>query len=106
MPRPKKARQFNGAILAENLYPDSRERIGKWRYCRPNGTFKTFDAVDVAQANQIAQHNNKSRDQMSTARGKTTNGTLAAYIPEYIEHRQSQSPDLLTKKAGATENMP
>ena len=97
MARPKKKRTFDGVVLANNLYADSRKRIGYWRYCRPDGTFKTFPASDVAQANKIAEHNNLSRDKMSTARGQSTRGTLTAYIPEYIAYRESQSPDLKDK---------
>ena len=94
MAAPKKQRTFEGVVLADNLYKDNKGRVGYWRYFRPNRTFKTFPAGDVHLANKIAEHNNLSRDQMPKKTNSTINGTLAAYVDDFILHRETQNPNL------------
>ena len=98
----KKQRTFEGVVLAVNLYPDARGRVGYWRYSRPDRTFKTFPAGDVHLANKIAEHNNTLRDLAPTKKPPNTNGTLAAYIDEFILYREAQNPNL--KEAGSWRN--
>ena len=98
----KKQRFFDGILLAENLYEDSRKRVGYWRYRRPDRSFKTFSASDVFLANKIAEHNNTLRDPTPTKNNPNTNGTLAAYIDEFILYRETQNPNL--KEAGSWRN--
>ena len=97
MARPKKQRTFEGVVLADWLYADSRCRAGYWRYRRPDMSFKTFPASDVHQANKIAKHNNLSRDLMPVVSDPSIRGTLAAHLPEFILHRETQSPVLISK---------
>lgn len=97
MARPKKQRIFEGVVLTDHLYADSRGREGYWRYCRPDETFKTFPAGDVHLANKIAEHNNLSRDQMPKKAELTTKGTLAAHVDDYILDQESKSPSLVEK---------
>ena len=94
MARPKKQRTFEGVVLADNLYADNKGRAGYWRYFRPNRTFKTFPASDVHLANKIAEHNNATRDQMPKTNSPSAKGTLAAFVGEFILHRETQSPNL------------
>ena len=94
MARPKKQRTFEGVVLADHLYKDNKGRAGYWRYCRPDGTFKTFPASDVHLANKIAEHNSASRDLMPKANNPSDRGTLAAYVGEFVLHREIQSPNL------------
>ena len=97
MAPPKKQRTFDDVVLAVNLYPDSRGRVGYWRYRRPNRTFKTFPAGDVHLANKIAEHNNTMRGAIPTKKHPNVNGTLAAYVDDFILHREAQDPSSVDK---------
>ncbi|SEG14004.1 tyrosine-type recombinase/integrase [Marinobacterium lutimaris] len=98
MVRPKKDRFFNGIKLEDNLYPDNRGRDGHWRYMRPDGTFRHFNAETTEAANQIASHNNARRENYTGPKKRGSQfGTLAHYVDEFIDHREEQSPDLKAK---------
>ena len=60
--RPKKPRFLDGVQLADNLYPDPRKRPGFYRYCRPDGSMRTFQAPTVLEANASAEAANIDRD--------------------------------------------
>ena len=52
--RPKKPRFLDGVQLADNLYTDCRSAPGKYRYKRSDGSFFTFKAATVLEANASA----------------------------------------------------
>jgi hypothetical protein len=95
--REKQQRFFDGILLAENLYKDSRNRDGYWRYRRPDRTFKTFPAGDVHLANKIAEKNNALRDQIPKKNELSIKGALAAHVDDYISDQELKSPSLLEK---------
>lgn len=100
MARPKKTRYVNGVKLEDNLYPDNRGRSCYWRYKRPDGTFRHFTAETVDAANYIARYNNERRDSHSPAKPAGNKlGTLAHYVDDFISYRETQSPDLTTKRS-------
>ena len=101
MSRPKKDRFVDGVKLADNLYEAARPQPGKYRYRRPDGTYKTFTADTVHLANAIAEKANKERDTY-VPKPKGTNRSrtmLSAYIQEYIEAREDESPELKDKRS-------
>ena len=99
MPRPIKPRYYEGVLLAENLYTHNSKRPGHWRYKRPDGTYKGFEAKTVHEANEIAAYNNARRENYTKVAKAKKLGVLAAYVPEYIEEREKLSPDLALKQS-------
>jgi integrase len=102
MGRPRGPRYYNGVRLVDNLYADNKQREGKWRYRRPNGSAKIFDAETVHQANEIAEHFNAmlaegvQLPEPEPEPGPTP-GSWGWLIEHYIEWRELQNPSLLTK---------
>ncbi len=97
MARPKKVRIFDGVELADNLYLDSRGRHAYWRYKRPDGSFKIFEAATVLQANQIAKFNNENAEQMGGGKYIKRKGLLTGLVQDYIKYREQSSPSLKDK---------
>lgn len=98
MVRPKKARFVDGVQLADNLYPDNKGRKGHFRYLKPDGTFKHFVAESVHEANKSAESANDRRDAYGSVKKKKPNQTImSAYVEDFIEYRQIDSPGLKKK---------
>ena len=99
-PRPRKPRVVDGVELVENLYPDNRARPGRWRYRRPDGTWKVFQAATVQEANRFATANNAARGHyVPVPPDKPQLGYLLYYIPHYIDWRETQDPSLKSKRS-------
>ncbi|MEO1082430.1 MAG: tyrosine-type recombinase/integrase [Pseudomonadota bacterium] len=93
MARPRKHTGY-----VENLYRDCRNREGYYRYRRPDGSFKLFQAPSLAEANRIAEANNARRDEPRLA-VPLNRAELAFHIPEYIAYRQKQDAKLEHKSS-------
>lgn len=100
MARPKKPRYFNEVELPPNLYVDVRKREDYWRYQKPNGSFKTFqatleDAVRLATEANLIRHGH-----LDLIPKKPPNRTSFAFlVGNYIEWRESYDPSLTTKQS-------
>lgn len=100
MVRPKKARFIDGVQLEENLYPDTRGRSGHFRYLRPDGTFRYFQAESVHQANAAAKQANENRDEyVPKERARTGLTMMGGYVEDFIESREIDSSELKTKES-------
>ena len=101
MVRPKKVRTVDGIVLADNLYTDPKGRPGRYRYKRPDGTFRGFPAATPMAANRIAEDANKLRDQVPIKKkdGKPGRDQLSYYTPKYIAYRESVDPKLKGKSS-------
>lgn len=98
--RPKKPRYQDGVLLADNLYPDPRRRLGYWRYHRPDGRFKTFQAASVAEANRQAEEANAVREHYTPAeRPIPKRDQLAFHVPLYTHYRERLNPQLSSKQS-------
>lgn len=98
MVRPKKPRFIDGIALADNLYPDNKGRQGHYRYLRPDGTFKHFNADTLAKANDLAEKANSNRSAADKHKKPRKGLTmLGGYIEEYIEYREYTSPTISAK---------
>lgn len=98
MARPRKPRLVDGVVLADNLYPDARKRPCFYRYRRPGGTDKTFQADTPMEANSIAESNNARRTD-PLAFSAASRETLSFHIPRFIEYRERQDQKLLKKQS-------
>jgi len=87
-------REFGGVPLADHLYPDSRGRVGYWRYRRPDRTFRTFRAADVHEANAIAEDGNRRR-----ALSLLDRSSMAYAVARYVEHAERLRPSLRAKES-------
>lgn len=96
MARPKKPRVLDGIVLVDNLYPDPARRIGVYRYLQPAGTFKTFRAESVEEANALAADANSNRD-YEPVLSKIPRESIAYQIPLYINWRQAQDKRMVGK---------
>lgn len=100
MARPRKPREVDGTLLADNLYTDPKKRHGYWRYVRPDGSSRTFQAKTVAEANRIAESNNVRRNEPRyTGAGNPARDSLLYHIPEYVKYREKQDPKLKAKQS-------
>lgn len=84
--------------LAPNLYRDPRGRANYYRYKKPDGSFKTFQAPSLAEANQAAEDAN-SRRHLAVEGKETGRNSLAYLVPRYIEYREEQDPKLTSKSS-------
>ena len=102
MARPRKPRIVDGVQLADNLYPDPRGRPGYWRYRRPDGSNKIFQALSAEEANRLAEEANRLRDTVTpTFTMKRTPGRemLAYHAPLYVAYRERLDPSLAGKES-------
>jgi integrase len=96
--RPKKTRLVDGIPLVDNLYKDPKGRVGYYRYRRPDGTFKTFSAETVDQANETATEANGLRGQdLPVERKIPKRDNLAYHVPIYIAYQEKINPELKSK---------
>ena len=94
MPRPTKHRLHQGQPLPDNLYPDSRKREGYWRYRKPDGKYRTFQA-SYEDAVRLATDANKHRDKATQLNRKVPDrSTLSFHIERFIDWRESYDPSL------------
>lgn len=98
MPRPIKQRLVDGVVLSDNLYSDPRGRPGYYRYKRPDGSFKTFQAPTPEDANRQADEANAVRDMQPIAT-PSSRDSLAYQIPLYIQYREKQERRLVGKRS-------
>lgn len=99
VPRPKKPRLFEGTVLADNLYPDNKKRYGYWRYLRPDGSFRTFTAGSVEEANEKAEDANANRDTYTPKKPEKNRQSFAFHLPYYFEEREEDDPGLKKKQS-------
>lgn len=100
MPRTRKPRFIGGVQLAENLYTDSRGREGYWRYLRPDGTYKGFQATSVEEANKLADEANLRRDEaMRLPEKKLRREELSYWVQKYCDYEERQHPSLKEKES-------
>jgi len=98
--RPKKPRFIDGVQLADNLYPDNKKRAGRYRYKRPDGSYKGFATESVEEANMIAEDANSKRHiDLPVERRTPLRDQLAFHVPQYIEYQEKINPDLKRKKS-------
>lgn len=95
--RPKKPRHFDGVRLADNLYPDNKKRQGYWRYRKPDGRFKTFQAASAHEANRLAEEANGQRDTYSVRKKLPERHQTIFHALAYIEYRERINPGLKHK---------
>ena len=98
MARPRKPRVMDGIVLENYLYPDRKKRHGYFRYLRPDGSYKTFQAPSVAEANRLAAEANESRHLESVV-ARIPRESIAYQIPSYISWRESQDKKLIGKES-------
>lgn len=84
--------KITGRPLPVNLYNDARGAPNKYRYKRPDGTYKTISA-DYEHACQVADEANKLRD--SSAHSSRS---IAFWVEEYIKWMVGQDPTLQRKR--------
>lgn len=100
MNRPRKPRLIDGVQLVDNLYPDNKGRRGRYRYRRPDGSWKTFQAASVEQANRAAEEANATRDTWRPMPKKDhRRGHLPYYVDQYMTWREQTDPSLLEKRS-------
>lgn len=99
VPRPKKPRFFDGVTLADNLYPDSKKRYGYWRYVRPDGSSRTFNAETVGEANAIAEEANANRDSYVPKKPGKDRTSFEFHLTYYFEEREEDDPKLKQKQS-------
>lgn len=79
-----------------NLYPDTRKREGHWRYRRPDGTFKSFQATE-AKAITLALEANASAEQMPQKISPAS--SIQIWVGKFIEYRERLDPALAGKQS-------
>lgn len=79
-----------------NLYRDPRGREGYYRYRRPDGTFKTFQAESDEQAQEWAADTNATRHVPREQR-ELLRTELAFHVPRYIAYREREDQGLEEK---------
>lgn len=100
MARPSKPRFYNGVELPPNLYLDSRKRTNYWRYLRPDGTYKIFQA-SLEEATRVAIEANVLRTEFTptAVRKIPARNSLAAITLKYIAWRESYDSTLARKQS-------
>lgn len=97
MGRPPKPRIVDGVELPPNLYLDPKKRAGYWRYIRPDGTEKIFQA-ELPEAVRLANEANAMADGLAKRKqAPPTRDSLARYVEEYIIYREGMAPKLKAK---------
>ena len=94
-----KQRYHNGILLAENLYPDNKGRVDRWRYKNPK-TKKWANIptpMTVEEANQLAEQSNQMIDDGFYDTHIPPAERLSNYIGEYIRYQESLDPSLCNK---------
>lgn len=84
--------QHTGGELPANLYNDPRGRSTHYRYKKPDGKFNTFKAT-YSEAVAKAAKANSVRGVVPTNRY-----SLGFWSGEFLEHLESQNPELVAKK--------
>lgn len=97
-----KKRYYNGVPLVDNLYIDNRKRKGFWRYRWPDGSFKTFKAASVQEANAFAIEANQVREQKP--QDEAPENALEYWAEKYIAHREALDPNLVHKSSWVRRN--
>lgn len=99
MGRPPKPRIVDGVTLAPNLYRDAKGRPGRWRYLRPDGTWKGFSAESALEANRLAIEANAARERLpAPLQGKLDRASIAYHAEKYIARRERMDPSLPGKE--------
>lgn len=100
MGRPPKPRIVDGVQLVEFLHRDPKGRPGYWRYQRPDGSWKTFQADTAADANALAAEANSARDRLPAAaqRGGPDRVSIAYHVEKFIARRERMDPGLPDKE--------
>ncbi len=99
MGRPPKPRAVEGVQLTEHLYRDPRGRPGYWRYQRPDGSWKTFRASGVDEANRLADEANAVRRHLPAGGTDRLDRTAIVYhVERYILRREQRDPTLPGKE--------
>lgn len=98
MARPRKPRLWQGIELPANLFPDPRKRENHWRYRRPDGSDKYFQATPE-QALRMAEEANAQRDETIKLAPKKVpdRASFAHHAGRYIEWREQNDPRLESK---------
>ena len=99
MARPRKPRALGGVVLADNLYPDCRGREGYYRYRKPDGKFRTFQAPTVFEANRMAEEANAAAGSYVPSEKPPPIESLAHQIPRYVAWRERTEPKLRTVRS-------
>ena len=94
MARPKKPRFFEGVQLADNLYRDSKRRIGYWWYILPDGKKKVFQCDSVKLANEYASNANSRRETYRPKKNPQALTPLGHKVADFIAYREQIDPDL------------
>lgn len=89
-----------GILLEDNLYTDMRKRAGYYRYLNANGSFRTFQAATVHEANEAAKEANELRakgivDVAGNSVPALKRTQLLFHVPRYIEHMEKLNPSLI-----------
>lgn len=98
----KQQRYIDGVPVPNTLYADPKKRPGKYRFRKPDGGFKTFDAPDVHEAIKIVEKASRliENDVIPHKAGSApVQKHLAFHIPRYIEYRENLNPKLAAKKS-------
>lgn len=100
MARPSKPRFYDGVELPANLYTDERKRPNRWRYLRPDGSYKSFQAP-LEEAVRVATEANSLRDEFTTSTIKKipARNSLPAMVLKYIDWRESYDAGLCKKQS-------
>lgn len=86
----------NGITLPDNLYTDPKGRSDYWRYRRPDGKFKTFQAT-MEQAIALASEANGKRSAMPAPVIPTS--SLPLWVEKFIAYREGLDPRLPNKQS-------
>lgn len=92
------ARPRQNDLSTPNLYRDPRKRKGYYRYKRPDGSFKTFQAESDEQAEAWAAETNTTRH-LPREQRKALRTAVAFHVPRYIAHREAEDKGLLKKQS-------
>lgn len=100
MARPSRPRFYNGVELPANLYADARKREDYWRYLRPDGSYKIFQAP-LEDAVRVANEANALREEFTPGIIKKipARNSLPAMVLKYIEWRESYDAGLIKKQS-------
>ena len=85
--------------LVEHLHRDPKGRPGFWRYQRPDGSWRTFKADTVDEANRLATEANAARDRIPlAAQGRLDRAAISYHVERYITRRERMDPSLPGKE--------
>ena len=79
-----------------NLYPDTRKREGHWRYRRPDGTFKCFQATET-KAIALALEANASSEKVPQKIPPAS--SIQIWTDKFIQYREQLDPALIGKQS-------